>query len=192
MANGSRPSSLVHWSRWRYGTRTTEVRLIPTQVPGWGSPFPSANSYRFPYPSSGPTLLLSSYHIPTLTLNPIDPIFISILTDIVKALAQVVYETVVQQALPRLVDTIRASTSAGSSDGSSEAWIAGSAIELVSSLVEACPPTGLGDGFFGLLAPALFECLDKAEDRDVLQVWHDPFLEAWPNAGCSCRTGYRA
>ncbi|KAH6916745.1 armadillo-type protein [Coprinopsis sp. MPI-PUGE-AT-0042] len=101
--------------------------------------------------------------------NNRDPIFISILTDIVKALAQGVYETVVQQALPRLVETIRTSTSTGSSDASSEAWIAGSAIELVSSLVEACPPTGLGDGFFGLLAPALFECLDKAEDRDVLQ-----------------------
>lgn len=51
-----------------------------------------------------------------------------------------------------------------------ESWIASSAIDLVSSLVEGSPQTGLGEGFFALLAPNLFPCLAGAEDRDVLQV----------------------
>lgn len=51
-----------------------------------------------------------------------------------------------------------------------ESWIASSAIDLVSSLVEGSPQTGLGEGFFALLAPNLFSCLAGAEDRDVLQV----------------------
>jgi len=88
-------------------------------------------------------------------------------TDIFAALASSsapnVYETVVKQALPTLC------TSIGSANAN-ESWITGSAIDLISSLVRGAPEGGLGDGFFALLAPNLFECLKQAEDRDVLQV----------------------
>lgn len=96
-----------------------------------------------------------------------DPIFLSIFTDIFTALASSsapnVYETVVKQALPILCAPI-------GSAKPDESWIAGSAIDLVSSLIKGAPESGLGDGFFALLAPNLFECLRHAEDRDVLQV----------------------
>ena len=96
-----------------------------------------------------------------------DPIFLSLFTDIFTSLASSsasnVYETVVKQALPSL------STSIGSAKPD-DSWITGSAIELVTSLVKGAPEIGLGDGFFALLAPNLFECLKHAEDRDVLQV----------------------
>ena len=95
-----------------------------------------------------------------------DPIFISILTDILTSLASSptngVYETVVKQSLPLLSGAINSATK--------ESWIASSAIDLVSSLAEGSPQTGLGEGFFALLAPNLFSCLAGAEDRDVLQV----------------------
>lgn len=98
---------------------------------------------------------------------PSDPIFISILTDILTSLASSptneVYETVVKQSLPPLSVAINSATK-------EESWIASSAIDLVSSLVEGSPQTGLGEGFFALLAPNLFSCLAGAEDRDVLQV----------------------
>ena len=96
-----------------------------------------------------------------------DPIFISILTDILTSLASsptnMVYESVVKQSLPPLSVAINSATK-------EESWIASSAIDLVSSLVEGSPQTGLGEGFFALLAPNLFSCLAVAEDRDVLQV----------------------
>jgi importin-9 len=74
-----------------------------------------------------------------------------------------VYETVVKQALPTLCYSIESAPLA-------ESWISASAVELVSSLVSGSPESGLGDGFFGLLAPSLFKCLCTAEDRDLLQV----------------------
>ncbi|EAU92368.2 hypothetical protein CC1G_00587 [Coprinopsis cinerea okayama7 len=108
--------------------------------------------------------------------NNRDPIFISILTDILQALASSsspgLYETVVKQALPILVDAIGRSnnaTPAGSDSTTEGSWIAGSAIDFVASLVRGSPESGLGDGFFALLAPNLFSCLEVAEDRDVLQ-----------------------
>ncbi|KAF8167572.1 armadillo-type protein [Crassisporium funariophilum] len=97
--------------------------------------------------------------------NNKDPIFISILTDILTSLSSSssgIYETVVKQALPHLSTAI-------TSAKKEESWIAGSAIDLVSSLVKGSPQTGLGEGFFALLAPNLFSCLSEAEDRDVLQ-----------------------
>ncbi|KDR85511.1 hypothetical protein GALMADRAFT_52743 [Galerina marginata CBS 339.88] len=98
--------------------------------------------------------------------NNKDPIFISILTDILTNLAlspaQGIYETVVKQALPIL-------SLAVTSAKKEEPWIAGSAIDLVGSLVKGAPQTGLGEGFFQLLGPNLFSCLAVAEDRDVLQ-----------------------
>lgn len=97
----------------------------------------------------------------------LDPIFLSIFTDIFAALASSpvpnVYETVVKQALPTLCTAI-------GSARPDESWIAGSAIDLVSSLIKGAPEGNLGDGFFALLAPNLFECLIGTEDRDVLQV----------------------
>lgn len=95
-----------------------------------------------------------------------DPIFLSIFPDIINSLAASetpgIYETVVKQALPPLCSSISAATS-------DQSYIAGSAIELVSSLVKAST-NGLGEGFFPLLAPSLFKCLSDVEDRDVLQV----------------------
>ncbi|KII94307.1 hypothetical protein PLICRDRAFT_50286 [Plicaturopsis crispa FD-325 SS-3] len=100
------------------------------------------------------------------TKNIKDPIFLSILTEILASLASSssagVYETVVKQALPTLC------TALGSAQPQ-ESWVAGSSIDLVSSLVRGAPDSGLGDGFFALLAPPLFTCLKVAEDRDVLQ-----------------------
>jgi len=100
-----------------------------------------------------------------------DPIFISILTEILIHLAgsqtSGVYQTVVQNALPPLTNAI-------ASAKKDESWIASGAIDLVTSLVRGAPESGLGDGFIGLLAPTLFACLDIAEDRDVLQVCEDP------------------
>jgi len=96
-----------------------------------------------------------------------DPIFISILTDILASLASSptpgIYQTIVKKALPILTLAIQSAKK-------EESWIAGSAIELATSLVKGAPETGLGEGFFQLLGPNLFSCLSGAEDRDVLQV----------------------
>ncbi|CDO77258.1 hypothetical protein BN946_scf184753.g8 [Trametes cinnabarina] len=98
--------------------------------------------------------------------NNKDPIFISILTDVLESLASSpapgIYQTVVQQALPVLCNAIMSSSAVDS-------WIAGAAIDLVSSLVSGAPESGLGEGFFAMLAPSLFSCLRTTEDRDVIQ-----------------------
>ncbi|KAI8980578.1 ARM repeat-containing protein [Trametes punicea] len=98
--------------------------------------------------------------------NNKDPIFISILTDVLESLASSpspgVYQAVVRQALPALCNAIMSSTAVDS-------WIASAAIELVSSLVGGAPENGLGEGFFAMLAPSLFSCLRTTEDRDVIQ-----------------------
>ncbi|KIK67465.1 hypothetical protein GYMLUDRAFT_69648 [Collybiopsis luxurians FD-317 M1] len=97
--------------------------------------------------------------------NNKDPIFLSIFPDIINSLAKAevpgIYETVVKQTLPPLCNAIAAATS-------DQSYVAGSAIELVSSLIKAST-NGLGEGFFPLLAPNLFKCLSDVEDRDVLQ-----------------------
>ncbi|KAG1848518.1 armadillo-type protein [Suillus subalutaceus] len=105
--------------------------------------------------------------------NNKDPIFLSIFTEIFTSLAS----STGTGALPTLCTAIASSKP-------QEAWIAGSAIDLISSLVRGAPEGGLGDGFFALLAPSLFSCLSEAEDRDVLQngmaycrqilEWRDP------------------
>ncbi|KAG6841729.1 hypothetical protein C0991_007615 [Blastosporella zonata] len=92
--------------------------------------------------------------------------FDSLLTDIFTTLARSpasgVYEVVVKQALPPLSAAI-ASASAD------ESWVAGSAIEIVTSIIQGSPESGLGEGFFALVAPNLFKCLGESADRDVLQ-----------------------
>lgn len=101
------------------------------------------------------------------TLLNTDPIFLSILSDILSSLAASaapgIYETVVKQALPPLCNAIGVAKP-------DESWIAGSAIDLVSSLVAGASENKLGEGFFAVLAPSLFKCLQEAEDRDVIQV----------------------
>ncbi|KAI0673956.1 ARM repeat-containing protein [Trametes maxima] len=96
--------------------------------------------------------------------NNKDPIFISILTDVLESLSSApnVYQTVVRQALPTLCNAIMSSTAVDS-------WIASAAIDLVSSLVSGAPESGLGEGFFAMLAPSLFSTLRATEDRDVIQ-----------------------
>ncbi|KAL4070440.1 armadillo-type protein [Scleroderma citrinum] len=107
--------------------------------------------------------------------NNKDPLFLCIFSDIVGSLAtssaESVYGTVVKQSLPTLCMAI-------ANANPDESWIAGSAIDLVSSLVRGAPETGLGEGFFALLAPNLFNCLEHADDRDVLQV-HCAQILSW-------------
>ncbi|KAJ6502647.1 armadillo-type protein [Mycena vulgaris] len=90
------------------------------------------------------------------TKNNKDPIFLSIVDNILTSLASSsapgIYQTVAMAAAPL-----------------TESWITASAIDLVSSLVRGASEGGLGEGFFAVLAPSLFKCLGEAEDRDVLQ-----------------------
>lgn len=97
--------------------------------------------------------------------NAKDPIFLAVMTDILETISsasQAVYETTVSQALPPLSQAIASATV-------DESYVASAAIELVSSLVEGAKEGKVGEGFFALLAPALFKCLAAVEDRDVLQ-----------------------
>ncbi|KAI0319475.1 armadillo-type protein [Amylostereum chailletii] len=100
------------------------------------------------------------------TKNIKDPIFLSILTDLFSSIASSstpgVYQATVKQALPRLTEAI-------GRVALDQSWVASSAIELVSSLVQGAPESGPGEGFFATVAPNLFSCLKVAEDRDVLQ-----------------------
>ncbi|KAH9923163.1 armadillo-type protein [Epithele typhae] len=96
----------------------------------------------------------------------LDPIFVSILTDVLGSLASSpapgIYQTVVQQALPALCNAIASSATENS-------WISSAAIELITSLVEGASDGALGEGFFATLAPSLFGCLAATEDRDCIQ-----------------------
>ena len=96
-----------------------------------------------------------------------DPIFLSILNDVLHFIASAkvpgVYETAVKQALPRLTASIGTANA-------NESWVASSALELIGSVARGAPETGLGEGFFAAIAPCVFDCLRIAEDRDVLQV----------------------
>lgn len=100
--------------------------------------------------------------------NNKDPIFISIMSDVLESLASSsapgVYAAVVQQALPTLTNAI-------ATYATTDSWIASAAVELANSLVEGAPEGGLGDGFLALLAPSLFACLHTTEDRETIQVY---------------------
>ena len=63
-----------------------------------------------------------------------------------------IYEAIVKQALPALSNVITAAKP-------EESWVAGSGIELVSSLVRGSPASGLGEEFFILLIPKPFQML---------------------------------
>jgi hypothetical protein len=103
----------------------------------------------------------------TVLMHHADPIFLSLLNDIllsvVDAKASGVYEAAVKEALPRLTTSI-------GNYNASESWVASSALELIGSLARGAPETGLGEGFFAATAPTVFVCMRVAEDRDVLQV----------------------
>ncbi|OCH92992.1 ARM repeat-containing protein [Obba rivulosa] len=98
--------------------------------------------------------------------NNKDPIIISNLTVILEHLAGAeapgIYENVIKLALPPLSNAILSSTEY-------DAWISGTAIEVVNGIVQGAPNTGLGAGFFDVIGPSLFEALRKVEDRDVIQ-----------------------
>ena len=88
----------------------------------------------------------------------------SILANVLESLASSpAYQAVVQQALPALTNALLTSSDADS-------YIASAAFELVAALVEGAPKTGLGDGVFAMLAPALYASLRSTEDRDTIQV----------------------
>ncbi|KAJ8502778.1 hypothetical protein ONZ45_g11445 [Pleurotus djamor] len=98
--------------------------------------------------------------------NSKDPIFVGMFSDILQILASSsapdVYPTVVKQALPTLCSAI-------ANAKPSESYIASTGIDLVRSVLGGSPESGLGDGFFAMLAPVLFKTLAEAEDRDILQ-----------------------
>ncbi|EJF67437.1 ARM repeat-containing protein [Dichomitus squalens LYAD-421 SS1] len=95
--------------------------------------------------------------------NNKDPIFISILGNVFQSLASSpAYQAVVHQALPALTTALMSATEVDS-------YVASAAFELVGALVEGAPASGLGDGFFAILAPALYATLRATEDREAIQ-----------------------
>jgi importin-9 len=108
-------------------------------------------------------VLLDSYNVSLL-----DPIFVSIIGNILETLASCptsgVYQVVVKKALPLLCQAL-------GSVKFDDSWIPSSALELLNGIIEGADgEKGLGDGFFSSIAPPLFKCMGSAEDRDVLQV----------------------
>jgi importin-9 len=109
-----------------------------------------------------PTISLIS-----LLLYFLDPIFQSLFPDILQSLAAStnpgVYETVVKHALPFLCSAI-------ANTPKEQSWTTASAIDLVTSLVKGAGERPIGDGFFAMLAPNLFKCLNETEDKELVQV----------------------
>jgi hypothetical protein len=125
-----------------------------------------------------------------LIVFTLDPILLSVLTDVFVAIAKCpvpgVYQAIVTNALPALATAITQSTK-------DETWIASSALDLVTSLMKGAPKGGLGDGFFALLGPALFQALLNSEDREVVQVRpHSTRVtsgaDRWRQNGIECLT----
>ena len=97
-----------------------------------------------------------------------DPIFISLISGILEAIAHFpapgVYEALVKAALPPLSQAL-------GSPGPDSSWIWSSALDLLTGIIRGVDSEkGLGEGFFAAIAPPLFKCLGETEDRDVLQV----------------------
>ncbi len=68
------------------------------------------------------------------------------------------------QALPAFTNALLTASD-------NDSYVASAAFELVAALVQGAPQTGLGDGVFAALAPALYASLRSTEDRDTIQVW---------------------
>ncbi len=103
-------------------------------------------------------------------LNPfIDPILLSEITEMTKALAASpspeAFGSVVRGLLPAIVSALNEAT-----QKHGESWIASSALELATGVLEAADKGKLGDGFVAGLAPSLFNCLAIVDDRDVIIV----------------------
>jgi hypothetical protein len=97
-----------------------------------------------------------------------DPIFISLISGILEAIARFpspgVYEALVKAALPALCQAL-------GSSGHDSSWVSSSALDLLTGIIQGVDnEKGLGEGFFAAIALPLFTCLRAAEDRDVLQV----------------------
>ncbi|KIJ34652.1 hypothetical protein M422DRAFT_76407 [Sphaerobolus stellatus SS14] len=109
---------------------------------------------------------LSQAVLQVWTRNIKDPITLSVLDDLLSDLthspAPGVYQVVVSESLPVLVQALKESPS-------TESWIASSAIDLISSLARGATKGNLGEGFFAAFAPALFACLQRTEDQEVLE-----------------------
>lgn len=91
----------------------------------------------------------------------------SVLTDVFTSLASSsapgVYQILASQSLPNIVQAI-------GHVQTNESWLAGSGIELITSVMQGAPDGGLGEGFFAAFAPALFQCISTTEDREILVV----------------------
>jgi len=89
----------------------------------------------------------------------------SVLTDVFTSIASSpspgVYQTLASQSLPNIVQAIAHAPT-------TEAWLAGSGIELITSVIQGAPDGGLGDGFFAAFAPSLFQCIATTEDREIM------------------------
>ncbi|KZT44292.1 ARM repeat-containing protein [Sistotremastrum suecicum HHB10207 ss-3] len=105
-----------------------------------------------------------------------DHIMMSILESnfltLVSVSADGVYEAVLNATLPPLCQALLATTA-------DESWVAGSALDLLASLMSSTSRPGLLPGLFEVIATPLFHALDNTEDRDVIQrdfaqvlAWH--------------------
>lgn len=97
---------------------------------------------------------------------------VSALTDLLSALAAApdMYNIVVADTFPPLVDILNQQ-----SVDESQSWLVVSALELIVSVLEGGEKGKLGDGFVAALAPTLFDCLARTQDRDVMVVSISPF-----------------
>ena len=119
--------------------------------------------------------VLPYFNLSIALIHYADPIFLSLLNDILLSIVSSktsgVYETAIKEALPRLTTSI-------GNYNANESWVASSALELTGSLARGAPETGLGKGFFAAIAPTVFDCLRVAEDRDILQVRVCPYHQS--------------
>jgi importin-9 len=96
----------------------------------------------------------------------IDPILFSSLTDVISTVtssqAPGAYQAIASQALPNVTQALIQAQSQPT-----EGWLASSAIEIITSVLRGAPDGAIGDGFFAMLAPSLFEILRVSEDREV-------------------------
>lgn len=67
--------------------------------------------------------------------------------------------------IPSLVSALGAAAA-----NPTETWIASSALELISSVLLGVGKGGLGAGFVAGVAPALFDCLNATQDREIIVV----------------------
>lgn len=107
------------------------------------------------------------FYIPNISA---DHIMMSILETNFQTLVSVqsagVYEAVLNASLPPLCQAL-------STTSPDESWVAGSALDLLASLMSGTSRPGLLPGLFEAIATPLFHSLDSTEDRDVIQVCSD-------------------